>query len=218
MHKKLHLLLIIMVILAGFLFYTQIKKSSEITVKKNPVALISATASYIPESNTDFVFGNPGADNIIVEFIDISCKECMKLHNEIKTVISAHPQDIRLIWKDAPQPKLISRNSTLAHQAAWCAGQKNEKKFWQFIETVAQDNSNLAEQELKKIGAGLDLEFEAWWTCTNSASAKQKITDSLAIANGLHLDELPAIFVNNKRINTSADINLTEMLESFIKK
>ncbi|MBP6859620.1 MAG: DsbA family protein [Candidatus Magasanikbacteria bacterium] len=218
MHKKLYLILIIMVALAGILFFTQIRKATKITIKKSTTSLISPNATFIPLSTSELIFGNPGAPITIIEFVDFSCNECLTLHETIKSVVNAHPQDLRLIWKDAPQPKILSKNLTLAHQAGWCIAEQDEKKFWQFIDTASQNNKDLAESGLKRIAQNLNLNIEKWWECTNSEMAKQKITESLQLANSLGAKSLPAIFINNKLINTSADINIQEMLESFITK
>jgi protein-disulfide isomerase len=217
-HKKLPLILFLVVALVGILFFFQIKKAREITVQKNPVALISPTATYIPIADTDLILGNPGAAITVVEFGDLNCKNCMQLHREIQSIVEAHPQDIRLIWKDDPQPKLLLRNSTLNHRAAWCAGQESEKKFWEFLAASEASGGASSEQAVQKIGAALGLDANSWWQCAQSNVAQQKILDSIQLAENLNITSVPAIFVNNKRINTDAEVNIKDMLEGFIKK
>lgn len=218
MHKKTFFLLLTIVALAGLLFALQIRRSQQITVTRNPVALISEKSAPITISNTDPIFGNPGAPITIVEFMDFNCKECLSLYNSIKEFILAHPQEIRLIWKDAPQPKIFSKDTALAHRAGWCVYQQDEKKFWQFIDTASQNTNNLNESGLKNIAQGLNLDIEKIWQCVNTDLAKQKIEESSQLMKSLGLKSLPVIFVNNKLINTEADINLKDMLETFIKK
>lgn len=216
MHKKLHLMLLTLVLLAGVFLFIQIKRATEITVKQSTVSLISPNATFIPLSNSELVFGNPGAAITVVEFVDFDCATCLTLDNTIRSFIAEHPQDIRLIWKDAPQPKLLTKNLALAHQAAWCAGQQDEKKFWQFVDIAGQNTNNLQEAGLRQIAQGLNLNTDAWWLCTTGSAAQQQVSQSLQLANSLGIKKLPAIFINNKLINTEADINITDMLNSFI--
>jgi protein-disulfide isomerase len=218
MHKKTYALLIIMVALAGLLLALQIRRSQQITVTRNPVVLISEESTFIPISDTDPVFGNPGADKTIIEFMDFNCGACLDFYNTTKEFILAHPQEIRLVWKDAPQPKIFSKDAALAHRAGWCVFQQDERKFWQFADTARQNKNNLNESGLKIIAQGLNLDVEKLWQCTNSDLAKQKIEDSSQLMKNLGLKSLPIIFVNNKLINTKADINLKDMLETFIKQ
>ncbi len=218
MHKKTFFLLLAIVALAGLLFALQIRESKQITVTRNPIALISEKSTPISISDTDSVFGNPGAPITVVQFMDFNCKECLSFYNTTKEFILAHPQEIRLIWKDAPQPKIFSKDSALAHRASWCVFQQDGKKFWQFVDTASQNTINLNESGLKNIAQGLNLDVEKFWQCANSDLAKQKIEESSQLMKSLGLKSLPIIFVNNKLINTKADINLKDMLETFIKK
>ena len=71
---------------------------------------------------------------------------------------------------------------------------------------------------LEKIALNLNLNIGPLWLCANSPEAKQAIADSAQLAGQLGIRSLPAIFVNNKMINTDRDVNIEEMLTSFIKK
>jgi len=218
MHKKTHLLLFILIALTGVFLIVQIRRTEQITVKKNPTLLISENSTFIPTSNSDLILGNPGAAITVVEFMDFNCKQCMAMHSVIKQFVTEHPQEIRLIWKDAPQPKLLSKNFAIGNEAAWCVAQQDEKKFWQFVDITSQNTNNLQESGLKNIAQGLNLDTEKWWQCTNNDLTKQTISSGTQMAKELGLKSFPAIFVNNKLINAEADIDLKEMLEGFIAK
>ena len=184
----------------------------------NPTALISEQTTFIPISETDPILGNPGAPITIVEFVDFNCKECLSFYKAIKDFISVHPQEIRLVWKDAPQPRIFSKDTALANRTGWCTFQQDAKKFWQFVDVASESTANLNEAKLKEITQGLNLDIEKLWQCANSDVAKHKIEESSQIIKNLGIKSLPVIFANNKLINTHEDINLQQMLEQFIKK
>ena len=212
-----------MVALAGFLFYRQIRRANQITVFRAESPLISANAVFIPDSESDQTIGNPGAALTIVEFMDMGCARCVALHAAIKDFVIKHPQDIKMVWKDNAKPGLLS-NYALAHQAAFCAslpgealaksGQQN--KFWEFMDIAIANKNNLQEPGLKKIAQDLNLDLEKWWQCANSPETKQIMANAARIADQLGIRSLPAIFANNKLINTGKDVNIEEMLENFI--
>lgn len=214
-----------MVALAGLFFYLQIRRANQITIKRETIPLISANAVFIPASDSEQTIGNPGAAITITEFADLSCAKCLTLHSTIKNFVTKHPQDIRLIWKDDVKPGIFS-DYTLAHQAAFCAGNPDfakassgeKNKFWEFMDIAIANRNNLLEPGLKKIAQSLNLDLENFWQCANSDAAKQAVAASSQLAEQLGIKSLPAIFVNNKLINTSADINIEEMLENFITK
>ncbi len=214
-HKKFYILLVAVVALTGLLFFQQIMRTRQITVQRTVTPLISTNAVFIPNSDSEQTLGNPGAAITIVEFVDLGCSRCLPFHSAIKNFVDKHPQDIRLVWKDNVKPGFFS-DYTLAHQAAYCAGKQN--KFWEFIDAATANRNNLAEAGIKKIALDLNLNVEQLWQCANRAEAKQAVASSGQMADQLGIKSLPAIFVNNKLINTDKDINIEEMLTNFIKK
>lgn len=214
-HKKLYLLLLAMVALAGIFFFKQIIRTKQIDVTRTETPLISPQSIFIPDSDSQQNFGNPGAAITVVEFVDLGCSRCLQLHSTIKEFVTKHPQDIKMVWKDRVKPGILS-DYTLAHQAAFCAGEQN--KFWEFIDIASRNQNNLQEPGLKKIAFDLNLNLEKWWACTNSLETQQAIANSTQMADQLGIKSLPVIFVNNKLINTDKEINLEEMLTNFIKK
>jgi len=222
MHKKTYYLLLAIVGLVGLFLFTQIKRASEIKVIRNPMPLISGATLPIPASESEQIYGNQGAPITITEFMDLGCAKCLAFHSAIKNFVSKNPLKIRLIWKDAIQPKILAPDSTLAHQAAFCAGTKGvpsgQDKFWEFTDLAATDKNNLSENGLKKIAETLKLDTTKWWQCANSPETQEVIKSSTQMANQLGIKYLPAIFANNKLINTDAEINIIEMLEEFTRE
>lgn len=201
--------------MAGFLFYKQIIRARQITVHRTTAPLISNNTTFIADSGSQQTLGNPGAALTVVEFVDISCARCLTLHSAIKDFTTKHPQDIRLIWKDDPKPGVLS-NYTLAHQAGYCAGQ--QEKFWQFLDAAISQRNDLSETGLKKIAFSLNLDLDKFSQCLNSPTTKQAIADSVQAADQLGIRSLPAIFVNNKLINTDKEVNIEQMLGNFTAK
>lgn len=214
--KKFLFLLLIITLITGVFFYKEIKQAWQITIKKSALPLISENSISIPIDNSDPMYGNPGAPITVIEFGDIGCDQCKKDHYIIKNFVSKHPMDLRLVWKDAPRTNVFVSGYILAHQAAQCAGKQN--KFWQFLEIAMQNTNNLQEPGLKKIAEGLNLDTAKWWMCVNASEIKQKIQASIDLADQLGINKLPAVFVNNKQINTDKDIDLEKLLEQIIKK
>ena len=216
MHKKIYFLLLILVGLGGIFLFTQIKRATEIKITKNPIPLISGATLPIPDSVSEQIYGNPGAPITITEFMDLGCAKCVALHLTIKDFVSKNPLKIRLIWKDAVQPKIFAKDFALAHQSAFCAGKQD--KFWEFLDAAIANRNDLLEPGLKKIAEDLKLDTNKWWQCAQSQEAQEAIKSSTQIANQLGIRYLPAILANNKPINTDADINITEMLEEFTRE
>ncbi|TAN33593.1 hypothetical protein EPN28_02160 [Patescibacteria group bacterium] len=216
MTKKFFLVLGLILIATGLLFYKQIRRALGITVTPNALPLIEFTSVNIPEGGFTPVLGNPGADITVVEFADFACGECKKIHYGLSDYIAKNPQKARLIWRGVPAGKWYAAGNTLSHQASYCADKQG--KFWQFAAMAMSDKNNLTEAGLKKMAEGLNLNLVAWGRCANSEEAKQAVTANSDIAAGLGIRALPGIFINNRRINLDAQADIVEILKKFVEK
>ena len=214
--KKLFVLLIGIVLTAGLLFANQIKQARNIVINPTKEPIINTNLTDIPLGATDQILGNPGSPLTLVLFADLGCAECQTVYYSISKFITSHPQEARLFFKDAPSTGWFSDGNILAHQAAYCAGKQN--KFWQFIDLVMKEKTNLKEAGLKKTAEALQLNTGAWWQCASSEEAKNYVADNASLAQALGIKTIPALFINNKKINLTSDIDLAEMLNKFITK
>lgn len=213
-HKKFYLAITLILIIFIVITFSQIKKAQTITTKTNPVPLVSTATFDIPIDGTDQTMGNPGADITIVEFSDLGCKYCQTNHFIISQFVNAHPKEARLVWKDAPFSGFILKGNAEAHIAAYCAGK--QKKFWQFVEMTMQ-NKAVNTSGLEKTAIALKLNLTNWKNCLSSAEADKKINESLALAEKLEIKSTPTIFINNKKINLTDDLDLNEVLNGLLE-
>lgn len=213
--NKFYLLLIGLIVILAIFLAAEVKRYKNIVVKKQNTPIISQTSFYVPINDTDPIYGNPGAEVTIIEFMDFNCKECYKTHNTVVDFVSKNPQKARLVWKPTAISKWYSSADYLPHQAAICADQQG--KFWPFIKTVMQSKKNTTEAGLKKTAEGVGLDATKWWTCTNLENTKLTIASSTLEAKKFGVKTLPTIFINNKWINTDENLNLTDILKKFIQ-
>ncbi len=214
-HKRIIWLLIPLIAGVAVLLVGQIKRAKDITITPSATPLISAGSFSIPSDAEEPILGNPGAPLTIVEFADLGCSDCAKTHAILSAFVLAHPEEARLIFKDAPEQKLFLKPNNLAHQAAYCAGKQG--RFWQFVDAAfASKKSYLDEAAVKQLGINLKLPLASWWSCTTNSETSQKITATLGVAQQLQATDLPTVFINNRRLNLQADVDLNQLLNSFI--
>ncbi len=211
-HRNMYLIFVLVITVAVIILSRQIILAENIVIKPENVSLVSDGILPIPISASDPLLGNPGAQIIIVEFSDLGCKDCKKIHNTLTTFVSANPSKAKLIWKNFPQEHIFTSNAFVAHQAAICAGK--QKQFWPFVQKVFE--TNIKEANLQKIASDLKLNTESWATCTTDATTKKQLSDAIAEAKYLGIPTVPNIFINNKQINLTKDINLEQLLNSLI--
>ncbi len=218
MHQlnKFYLILTVAVIIAGSIFTSQIIKTQKITVKPTATPILSEGYYDIQIENDDQILGNPGAPLTLVLFSDFSCPVCKLKYYEISKFVKEHPQDVRLFIKDIPRKNLFYKTNDLPHRSAYCASKQG--KYWQYLDILYTQKNISNESDLTKIADGLKINTVNWWQCINSDTAKQKIAGATALAASLGVEQVPVIYVNNKKINLENEINITELLSKFIVK
>lgn len=212
--RKFYLVAVLLFAVVAALFVKEWERTKQIIVKHKAEPLISPYIVDIPIQNNDQIYGNPGAPVTIVEFNDLSCLACLKQHDIIYEVVAENPARVRLIWKDAPLGGLFTKGDTAPHIAAFCAGE--QKKFWPFLQKITAGKKIFSAEELKNLAVETQLNLPVFETCLSSDSAKQKINESLLLSQQIGLYTMPAIFVNNQKINPDDQVDLKKLLETMI--
>ncbi len=215
-HTKQLTFLLIAVVVAGIFFLAEAKRTSGITITPEKIPLVAASLTNIAITPDDYQLGNPGSELVIVEFSDFDCNECKVIHQTLKKFISDRPTAAHLIWKDTTVSGWFKKDTTLAKQAAWCAGKQN--KFWPFVDAMFSDSRRLNEAGIIQTAGELGLNTDALLNCAASNEAAVQVAKNQALAVSVSATTQPTVFINNRRINTGTDITLDKMLELFIQK
>lgn len=214
--KKFYLLLLLAIIIAGSIFSFQLIKARKITISPVTVPILSEGYYEIVTENDEQILGNPGAPLTVIMFTDFSCSTCKLQYKEVINFVKKHPLDVRLFLKEIPQKNLFTKTNDLPHRGAFCANKQN--KYWEYIDALYNQKNISKESDLTKIASDLKLNTVSWWQCTNSSEAIQKIARITEQATTLGIQQIPTIYINNKKINLENDINITEILSKLIVK
>ncbi|MFZ2024076.1 MAG: thioredoxin domain-containing protein [Terracidiphilus sp.] len=160
--------------------------------------------------------GNPSAKVTVVNFDDLECPYCARMHQELFPDTFLRYKDlVRYAYKDDPLTEL---HPWAMHAAvdANCLGAQNSEVYWRYVDYLHSHGDEVSgeDHDLPKSLAALDriARQEATLgkldeTALNACIAKQdetQIKASLKLAEGLDLDGTPAVFVNGERVNGGA--------------
>jgi protein-disulfide isomerase len=213
--KQLYLIIGALIIIVSILLWKEIKNYQSIITRASNEPLIAETATPLKISPKYLVLGNPGANNSIVEYLDLNDEKSLKIHQTIAEFIlkDKNALKINLFFKHAPVPGLFG-NNTLPNKAAYCAA--SQDKLIDFISAINKNKNNLKEAGLRSAAVAANLKINSWWECTNNGEALAAVQSDLEEARKLNLGEPPLIFLNNKKLNTNQDFNMTELLTALI--
>ncbi|MFP5204076.1 MAG: DsbA family protein [Acidobacteriota bacterium] len=160
--------------------------------------------------------GNPNAKVTVINFDDLECPYCARMHQELFPATIEHYKDqVRFIYKDDP---LTEIHPWAMHAAvdANCLAQQNGEVYWNYVDYLHTHGDEITgpDRNLQKSDAELDRVAQQEGTLGKLDSGKLSACiakqDETAIraeqkqAEALNIDGTPAVFVNGERVNGGA--------------
>lgn len=117
---------------------------------------INDVKSAIYDESRDISVGPADAKVTIVEFFDYNCGYCKRTTDWVAKTLEAHPNDVRVIFKEAPVLEGRTRTSALAAKAA-LASAKQGKYFEMHV--ALMETGGLSDEKIDEIAkdAGVDV-------------------------------------------------------------
>lgn len=184
-------------------------------VQMNTFDLSKDPADAIPITGRP-IRGNPNAKVTVVNFDDLECPFCARMHEELfPQTIDHYKGLVRFVYKDDP---LTDLHPWAMHAAvdANCLAAQNHDVYWTYVDYLHSHGQEVSgdERDPAKSYGALDriARQEATLgkldgTQLNACIEKQddtQIKASMKLAESLDLDGTPAVFVNGERVNGGA--------------
>ena len=181
-----------------------IKKSNEITG-----AVVQPTAPSAPTAPTptvkvtidkdDPVLGDPKAEISIVEFSDFQCPFCERAFTgaikDLKESSYFKNGEVNLVFKQLPLTS-IHPFAQKAAEASVCAYKQG--KFWEYHDTLFENQAALDVASLKKYAADLKLDTKKFDTCLDNGEAVDKVTKDTNLGTSAGVRGTPFFAIMNK--------------------
>jgi protein-disulfide isomerase len=160
--------------------------------------------------------GNPNAKVTVVNYDDLECPYCARMHEELFPATLNHYKDlVRFVYKDFP---LVEIHPWAMHAAvdANCLGEQNGDAYWQFVDYTHSNGHEIDgnHDDAKQSFAALDGQARAIGkkaglndTKLDACVAKQDesaVRASMREGEKLGIDGTPQVFVDGERIAAGA--------------
>jgi protein-disulfide isomerase len=163
------------------------------------------------------VRGNPNAKVTVVNYDDLQCPFCSRMHSTLmEEILPQYGDRIKIVYKDFP----LSIHPWASHSAndANCLAVENTKAYWDFVDYAHANQKSIGSgQDLQKSTAELDrialdvgkkngANIERLQACVKSQSDKT-LKASMDEGESLGLNATPTMFVNGQKLEgaVSAD-------------
>jgi protein-disulfide isomerase len=177
------------VFVGAFLYLIQKSQPSAPTVERRQAGLVQF---YSP------TIGNPEAKVHIVEFLDPACETCASFYPEVKKIMAANPDKVRLTVR------LVPFHNGSDYTVKVLDAARKQGKFWQVLEALLANqaywarNHTVQPEYVWKPLEGLGLNIEQMKTDINAPDVAQRIEQELKDAKTLKVTQTPEYFVNGR--------------------
>ncbi len=161
------------------------------------------------------VRGNPNAKVTIVNYDDLECPFCSRMHATLmQEILPEYGDRVKIVYKDYP----LSMHPWAQHSAndANCLAAENGTAFWEFADYVHANQKAIGSgQDLPKATAELDrialdlgkkngVDIGRLQACVKSQPDKV-LKASMAEGDSLGLNATPTMFINGQKLEGAVD-------------
>lgn len=156
----------------------------------------SAKATIRPVDGTDYVFGNPNAPIVIVEYSDYDCPFCQVFHESMSQIMNEYGASGKVAWVYRQFPIAdLHANSPKISEAALCAGElAGNDGFWKFSDAVfagREVNQPTNMTRLSEYAATAGVDSKAFTKCLDSGVKKPAVDAAVAEAMAMGIEGTP---------------------------
>ncbi len=148
--------------------------------------------------------GPEDAPVVIVEFADFECPHCRLAVSLLDSVLAAHPDKVRLIYKSYTLS--FHQRGEPAARAAFAAGLQG--KFWEMEHLLFERQEHLEPSDIDRYAVLLRLDVPKWKADMDSPGIKDRIEHDHALGEEFKLKGTPTIYINGRELDVEADESL----------
>jgi protein-disulfide isomerase len=146
--------------------------------------------------------GPKEAKIVLIEFSDFECPYCSKAAAEVKTLMTAYPGNVRLIYKQFPLS--MHPHAKLAAIASLAAA--DQGKFWQMHDALFANYRKLTRENILALAQGAGLDMTRFTADLGSSKYDAVIAKDMQDGEDAGVMGTPAFFINGKLYNGPMDV------------
>lgn len=168
------------------------------------VQLSEGVATGVTDDGAPWI-GGTSSSLTITEFSDYQCPHCQRGHHELRELIEAYPDKVRLVHRNNPldhhcNPTLNREfHAEACRYARMAVCAKKQSAFWQANDYLFAEGRNRDPITTKQLAKSIGIDRNLLDTCISSKEAKREVAEDLRIGRELGVRGTPT-FVIGKQV------------------
>jgi protein-disulfide isomerase len=151
------------------------------------------------ETTDDPYLGPAQASVVVVEFGDFECPYCRQIFSDLREITVKYQDRVKFIFRDFPLSE-IHAQAQAAAEAANCAFQQGNEKFWAYHDKLFQNQENLSEANYKIFARQIGLDEQRFEKCLASGETRAEINEDFLDGAAQGVTGTPTFFFNGRKV------------------
>lgn len=166
-------------------------------------------------TDKDHIRGDKNAEITLIEFSDFQCPFCKRHLPTINQLLSQYEGKIRFVYRHFPLSS-IHPFAQKAAEASECAG--DQGKFWEYHDTLFDNQSALDTASLKSYAGNLGLNQSQFDNCLDSDKYASLVNKHLQEGQAAGVSGTPGTFVNDQLVKGAYPVaTFTQIIDGLLK-
>jgi len=164
------------------------------------------------DTSTDHLRGSADATITILEYSDLECPFCARVHPTIQQVLKDYGDKVNWVFRHYPLS--FHANAQKAAEATECAAELGgNDKFWAMVDMIYEKGSDIT--QLGTYAKNIGLNQTAFQTCVDSGKYATKTAEMLQSGTKAGIQGTPGNLIINNKTKKVAVVSGAQPLANF---
>lgn len=161
---------------------------------------------------TDHIRGNADATITILEYSDLECPFCARVHPTIAQLVEQYGDDVNWVYRHYPLS--FHQNAQKAAEATECAAELGgNDKFWALVDMIYEKGSD--NTQLGAYAKAIGLNQTTFQKCVDSGKYATKTADMMQSGSKAGIQGTPGNLIINNKTKKVAVVSGAQPLQNF---
>lgn len=182
--------------------------------KSNELQFVDISFVQTLPVNDSAIKGAIKAPVTITIFDDFQCPYCARLLPTLDKVLSAYPQQVRLVFKHFP----LSMHKFAGPAAIASIAARNQGKFWPMHDKLFANYNKLDDEKIRALAESVGLDMARFDKDLLDPALQQEVAADVQLGTKAGVRGTPAVYINGRQLQDRSVKGFRTIIDAELKK